>query len=188
MSDDSDPSRPGRPSNGAPRPDYGGEPDRDEAELRGDYRSRSEQFRRTADEAATKMRGAAEKAQEQTRVHMDSARATIGESDDRTLTVAAYILFLTAGVTGGLGAIVGVILAYVKKGTPNAVLASHLEFQIRTFWIGLAVGLIGLVLTIIWVGVLVLIALGVWWLLRSAVGLIRLLEDKPMRDPHSWLL
>lgn len=191
MSDEFDPSKP-RPGagngNGAPRPDYSAAPDRDEAELRGDYRSRSEQFRKHADEAATKMRGAAEKAQEHTRVHMESARATIAESDDRSLAVAAYVLFLTAGVTGGLGAVVGVILAHVKKRTASATLASHMEFQVRTFWIALAAGLIGLVLTPIFIGVLVLIALGVWWLLRSAVGLIRLLEDKPIRDPHSWLI
>ncbi len=160
----------------------------DEAALRGDYRSRGEDFRARAEEATARVRGAAESAQEQTRVHMESARAIISESNDRAITIAAYALYLAIGVTGGLSALAGVILAYVKQDTLDPVLASHLKFQIRTFWIGLVAGLVGLVLTIVFIGVLILIALAIWWLIRNVVGLIRLLEGKPINDPKTWVV
>ncbi|GEM_PF-901029 len=198
MADPKDPSAPGDDSGedtgkegGAPAPDYsaGSEgPNPDEAELRGDYRSRKESFRQGADEAAAKMRGAAEAAQEHTRAHMDSARSTIGESEDRTISIAVYVLYLAVGITGGISALAGIVLAYVKKDTVDPVLASHFQFQIRTFWIGLATMIVGLVLTIILIGVPILIALAVWWLLRNVVGLIRLLEGKPIADPKAWLI
>lgn len=203
MSDPFDPNDPARPRSATGRPEGAGPeeppaadysagsegPNPDEAQLRGDYRSRSEQFRSGAEEAATRMRGAAEKAQEHTRVHMDSARATIAESDERTIALAGYLLGLGAWVTLGASAVVGAVLAWVKKDTAvDPVIASHLRFQIRTFWIGLAAFVVGLVLTTIVIGVVVLIALAVWWTLRNAVGLIRLIERKPIRDPQTWLV
>ena len=202
MSDPFDPADPSRPRSGADRPDAapGGEPpaadyaagsegpNPDEAQLRGDYRSRGEQFRAGAEDAATKMRGAAEKAQEHTRVHMDSARATIAESDARTIAIAAYALNLGAWVTLGASAVVAVILAWVKRDTADIDTASHLRFQIRTFWIGLAAFVLSLVLTTIFIGVLGMIALAVWWTLRNTIGLIRLVERRPVRDPKTWLV
>jgi uncharacterized membrane protein len=202
MSDPIDPSDPSRPRSGADRPDAapGGAPpppdysaasdgpNPDEAQLRGDYRSRGEQFRAGAEDAATKMRGAAEKAQEHTRVHMDSARATVAESDARTIAIAAYALNLGVWVTLGASAVVAVVLAWVKRDSADPETASHLRFQIRTFWIGLAAFILGLVLTTIFIGVLVLIALAVWWTLRNVIGLIRLIERRPMRDPQAWLV
>lgn len=180
-----------------PPPDYGDAPGKDDEEVRGDYKSRSETFRARTEEATAKMRGATEEAtakvrgaaasaQETTREHMNTARSVIGESEAKTLAIAAYLLNLTVVVTG-LGPIAAAILAYVKRDDADAVIASHLEFQIRTFWIGLAALIVGLALLWIVIGALVLFALGVWWLLRNVVGLIRLLEGKPIPDPKAWL-
>ena len=74
----------------------------------------------------------------------------------RTIVMLCYVLFLIACVSG-VTAIAGVIIAYVKRrdgaGTP---FESHMIYAIRTFWIGLGVELIGLILSVVGIGVGVL--------------------------------
>ncbi len=73
--------------------------------------------------------------------------------------------------------LVGVVYAYLAKGR-NPVLDSHLRFQIRTFWISLLIGIVGIVTSIIGIGFLVLIFLTVWGLVRIISGFLLLNEGK----------
>ena len=56
--------------------------------------------------------------------------------DDKTLPVAIYVLYIAAPVTG-ITAFIAVILAYVSRKDAPEWRASHYEFQVRTFWLGL---------------------------------------------------
>jgi uncharacterized membrane protein len=84
--------------------------------------------------------------------------------------------------------IAGLVIAYMKRdafaGTPYQ---SHMISAIRTFWISLVVGLIGLVLVIVGVGLFILIALAVWQIFRCVRGLVRAINGQPIDDPRSWL-
>jgi len=94
-----------------------------------------------------------------------------------------YLLSLVLGVT----ALVGVVVAYVYQGEAPEALRTHYRFQIRTFWIGLLYGCIGLILTPIFVGFLVFVFVAVWLIVRCVKGFQRLSRHEPVVDPANWL-
>ena len=108
-------------------------------------------------------------------------------TDPKTWAIVVWVLYLLGYVTA-FTVIVGVIIAYVKRaelaGTPYA---SHMTSAIRTFWIGVAVGIVGFVLTFIGIGLVILFALVVWNLFRVIRGLIRAIDGRPIDDPAGWL-
>ncbi len=123
-------------------------------------------------------------------------------SEDKTLPIVTYALFLLSFVTGGVTGIVGLILAYANRPTASPAVASHYTFLIRTFWIGLAAIIAGVSL-VIWgaifsfiligipfliVGKLMLALLGVWFAVRCVVGLVKLSRDEAYPRPQAWLI
>lgn len=99
---------------------------------------------------------------------------------NKTLTWAIYGLY-AASFLVGITSIVAIILNYVKRGdVAGTYLESHFTWQIRTFWISLLVGIIGVVLMLVLVGWLVLLADMVWVVYRIVMGGLKLSEDKPI--------
>jgi uncharacterized membrane protein len=96
-----------------------------------------------------------------------------------------YILYLTALLLG-VTAVVGVVMAYVYQGDAPDWLKTHYRFQIRTFWLGLLFGLVGLLLCLILVGYLVLVFLLVWLVVRCVKGLKFVSRREPYPDPVGW--
>ena len=88
----------------------------------------------------------------------------------------------------GISSIVGVIINYLKiaevKGT---WLESHFVWQIRTFWIGLIISVIGFMTTIILIGFLILAANLVWVIYRVVKGWLQLVEGKPIEDSKAFI-
>lgn len=97
-----------------------------------------------------------------------------------------YILYLV-GIAVGITSIVGVVMAYMNKGDAPEWLESHYRFQIRTFWIGMLYGIIGMVLTTIIVGFLVLLFVLVWWIVRCIKGMRALGDRQPVENVESWM-
>ncbi|GKT11480.1 MAG: glycolate oxidase FAD binding subunit [Thiomicrorhabdus sp.] len=103
-----------------------------------------------------------------------------------TMPTVIYVLYLASlflGITG----LIGVILAYVNKGTNSELIESHYQFQIRTFWIGLLYFIIGWLLTLIVIGWLVLLFYIIWLIIRCAKGIKLLNLQQPIPEPKSWL-
>ena len=98
-----------------------------------------------------------------------------------------YVLYL-AGLLVGITAVVGVVMAYIARDRAEGWVASHYEFQIRTFWLTLLYGLSGVVLSFVLLGIPVLMATLVWFIIRNVKGLIRASQDEPIPDPKSWLI
>jgi uncharacterized membrane protein len=113
----------------------------------------------------------------------DTTQAAVS---DRTLALVVYVLYLAAYITG-ITAIIGVIVAHMRAGTSDAVVNSHYQFQIRTFWIGLLYIIIGALLTVVMVGFLVLLWWFFWSLIRSIKGILALNENRAIQNPTSWL-
>ncbi len=89
--------------------------------------------------------------------------------------------YLTA-VTG----IIGLVLAYVWRGEPHEPWeATHYRYLIRTFWIGLVAGVAGFITIIVGIGILILVALFVWSLVRVVLSLINAQKRMPMPDPDT---
>lgn len=96
----------------------------------------------------------------------------------RLLAIAVYVLYLMA-LPLGITAIVGVIIAYVKRDEARGtVFESHFSSAIETFWVFFAVMLVAVPLCFILVGIPVVVILYVWMLVRTVKGLVRAASDQ----------
>lgn len=115
----------------------------------------------------------------------DGSGGTSGfDFNQPTIVSLLYISSFVLGVT----AIVGVVLAYVWKNEPHAEWEdSHYRYLIRTFWLGLIGFVVGLILTIVLIGLFVLLAVAVLVIVRSVLSLINAQKRQPMPNPETWL-
>ena len=103
-----------------------------------------------------------------------------------SMALIVYILYFAAYFVG-ITAIAGVVIAHVQKGSGNAMLDSHYDFQIRTFWIGILYLVVGGILMFVLIGFLVWAWWFIWSLIRNIKGILALNENRPIADPKSWL-
>lgn len=103
----------------------------------------------------------------------------------RTVALAVYVLY-GAGFITGLAFIVGVVIAHLKRAEAPPWLRSHLTFQIRTFWISLLWGVVGVLTTWLLIGFLFLAWGFVFMLVRTVKGFLRLNDRRPIGNPESW--
>jgi uncharacterized membrane protein len=119
--------------------------------------------------------------------------------EDRALPAVVYALYIL-GLFHGLTLIVGLIMAYVLRGSSGPANASHYTYLIRTFWLSLGIAAIGAAVMIVsipftfiligipfmWAGGVVCFLAWVWALIRSIVGAIRLAEGAAIAQPYGW--
>jgi uncharacterized membrane protein len=102
-----------------------------------------------------------------------------------TIISLLYLSSFILGITG----IVGLVLAFVWKGEPHeAWVGTHYQYLINTFWIGLAGSIIGVILTLVLIGILVLFAVAALVIVRCVMSLINAQKQQPMPNPGSWLI
>jgi uncharacterized membrane protein len=105
-----------------------------------------------------------------------------GGMDLKNWAIVVWGLYIASFFTFAITTIIGVIIAYVKRGDAvGTPYESHMTYAIRTFWISLIVGLIGLVLAVIGIGFVILTLLFVWQLYR----VIRGLSSRSMAGPST---
>jgi len=106
---------------------------------------------------------------------------------DRSLAAVVYVLYLVALGTA-FTALIGFVIAWQARSHAADELArTHFTFQIRTIVIGLGYVVVGGVLTIVWIGFLILAWWYLWSLIRSVKGLLTLNRGQPIADPTSWM-
>ncbi len=114
----------------------------------------------------------------------------------RMWAIAVWSLYLASYLTLALTSIVGLIIAYVKRGSlAGTPYASHMTSAICTFWISLPIGLVGIALLIaghflailVVLGAVVLGLLTLWQIFRAFRGFARAVDDEPIDNPHGWL-
>jgi len=119
---------------------------------------------------------------------MSQQPVTYAGTNPQTWAIVVWALFIASYFTLAITAIVAVIIAYVKRGdVAGTPFESHMTSAIRTFWISLIVGVIGIILCFFLIGFAVLFLLGIWQLFRAIRGLIRALDNQPIADPNGWL-
>ncbi|SDE62875.1 MULTISPECIES: DUF4870 family protein [Kordiimonas] len=106
---------------------------------------------------------------------------------DRRSVVLVYILFLIGLCTGGLVSIAGAIIAHTKSNEVARVYQSHLDYQIRTFWMGLVIGIVGSLLLVVLIGIPILLGLFIWTLVRCIKGLMAANDGQPIDNPQTML-
>lgn len=111
----------------------------------------------------------------------------------RTAAIIVYLLYLLSIPSLAVFALVGVIVALVSRGDAGPLARTHLDDQIRiwfiAFWwaVGLAIlAVIGALLTIVLIGFPILWIVGligfgvmIWFTIKSLLGLIALLDSRP---------
>lgn len=132
-------------------------------------------------------------------------RLGYGAAEDRTMPAVTYALYLLAFATGGVTAVIGIVIAHVQQGGAGPVMRTHYTFLIRTFWIGLLLAILGglvggilfalgAVLAIILIGFPIMALAGlvwmlaaVWFAVRCIVGLVYLSRGEAYPRPYALL-
>lgn len=106
--------------------------------------------------------------------------------------LSVYALYLLSIPSAGVFALIGVIVAYVLRQGAIGVARTHLDDQIRIWWIAflwgvalLAGSIVGWILAplligfpILWIVAFVGFLVMVWFTVKSILGLIALLEGR----------
>ncbi|MFA7437375.1 DUF4870 family protein [Castellaniella sp.] len=99
----------------------------------------------------------------------------------RNVALLVYALQVAGFFLGGIPTLIGIIINYVKlDDVRNSWVETHFRWQIRTFWYGLLWGILGALLTTIYIGIVILAANFVWLIYRIVKGWLRLNENQPM--------
>ncbi len=98
----------------------------------------------------------------------------------RTMAIIIYALMLASFVSAHMAAILGVILAYVKRPDASGTIwESHFNAAISTFWVSLVVLIFAIPLCFVLIGFPILGLLAIWYLYRTIRGLVRAIDDQP---------
>lgn len=115
------------------------------------------------------------------------------ESEGKPGALAAWALFILSIPSFGGLVLVGLIVAYAVRGSAQGVARQHIDAQIALFWstfvwtivFALLWG-VSLLLSAILIGIpflflfwLALFLLMVWFTVKSVLGLLALLQDRP---------
>lgn len=99
----------------------------------------------------------------------------------RDITAVVYVLMIISIFTGGLAAIAGVIINYIKRGeVRGSWLESHFEWQIKTFWYSLVGAIIGYFFMFVLIGIPILFAVAIWVIYRIIKGGLAFLDHRPV--------
>ena len=97
----------------------------------------------------------------------------------KQITLVVYVLQALGYLTGGLTAIVAIVINYIKKDeVAGTLFESHFRWQIRTFWWGLVWGIVGFVLMFVVIGFAVWFAAWIWMIYRVVKGWLKLTENQ----------
>jgi uncharacterized membrane protein len=106
-------------------------------------------------------------------------------ADERQTALIVYILMLVPIVIP-ITHIVGLVIAYVSRDTAPDWLKTHYTFLINTFWMGLLYFVAACFLCLLLIGFVLLPVVVIWYIVRCALGLARLMRNEPYPTPNSW--
>lgn len=95
------------------------------------------------------------------------------EQSLKTLGIINYALYL-------LGMpFIGLIIALIKKSdAQNTFMASHFDWQVKTFLYSFIGMIIGGITAFILIGYLVILAVSIWYLYRCIKGILFIIDNK----------
>jgi uncharacterized membrane protein len=109
-----------------------------------------------------------------------ATQGALPRSDTRIVAIIVYGLYLIGWPCLHMTSIAGLIVAYLKRDEARGtVWESHFENQIRTFWITLALLVVGIPLCFVVVGIPIVLGAIVCSLYRSIKGLLRAIDEQP---------
>ena len=111
----------------------------------------------------------------------EATLAEVSESQ-KNLVLVVYILQAASFIVG-ITAIAAIIVNYIKRDEVRGTwLESHFSWQIKTFWWGLLGGIVGILLSLIVIGIPLLFVVPIWVIYRIIKGWLAYNDGKPMPD------
>ena len=113
-------------------------------------------------------------------IQENAVPAVLSESEKKLKSTAlvVYVLYLLSWIIGITG-LIGVIIAHIKKSdAAGTAFESHFSNQIKIFWIGLLLAIVGALTTFFVIGWLILGIAAIWVLYRTIKGLLRAIDGK----------
>jgi uncharacterized membrane protein len=98
---------------------------------------------------------------------------------------AVYLLYF-GGFLLQVLPLIGLVLAYVNRDGASELDRSHYEFQISTFWRGLAILAAGIITAFFVIGFVVILFWAVWTIIRNVKGLSAYGRGQPMPAGLGW--
>ena len=115
------------------------------------------------------------------------------EPEGKVAALIAWALFILSIPSANVLVLVGLVVSYVSRNTAVGVARQHIEAQISLFWsvfwwtiaawVGIAVSMVA---SLVLIGIpflllflLIWFLLSVWFTVKSVLGLINLLQNKP---------
>lgn len=96
-----------------------------------------------------------------------------------------YLLYFGGFIVAVLP-VIGLVLAYVNRDKATPLERSHYDFQISTFWRGVAMFVVGVITVFFLIGWLVILFWAVWTIIRNVKGLTALSRGEPMAANIGW--
>ncbi|MGE0829135.1 MAG: hypothetical protein AB7O04_07280 [Hyphomonadaceae bacterium] len=104
---------------------------------------------------------------------MSDANILPQEESGRGAAFVVYALYILSIPSAAFFAVLGLIVAYASRGTAGALALTHLNAQIRLFWIAFLWNVaIGVVFLLSWVLTIVLIGFPLMWLCGIAFFIV----------------
>ncbi|WBT05697.1 hypothetical protein PFY01_13385 [Brevundimonas vesicularis] len=115
-------------------------------------------------------------------------------SEGKVGALIAWALFILSIPSANVLVLIGLVVSYVTRGTATGVARQHIEAQIWLFWsvfwwtIAAWVGIfVSALASVVLIGIpflllflLIWFLLSVWFTIKSVIGLLNLLNDKPI--------
>ncbi|OYQ76472.1 DUF4870 family protein [Wohlfahrtiimonas chitiniclastica] len=108
-------------------------------------------------------------------------------TDAKKMSLVVYVLFLISIVMPPV-AVIAIILAFVKRNEMRGTIYyNHMLYLIRTSLASFVLWIVGLILTLIFVGYLVLFCVSIWFAFRVIYGFVQFNHNENI-DPYKWFL
>ncbi|AEI13917.1 transmembrane protein [Flexistipes sinusarabici DSM 4947] len=108
----------------------------------------------------------------------------IGETEKlRRLKTVINVVYILQAVyfVFGITLIIAVIIDYVKRGdAENTWMASHIKWQIRSFWYTVLWSVLGGILIPVGIGFVILAAANIWLIYRIVKGWLKLIDKEEL--------
>ena len=125
----------------------------------------------------------------------DAPEFTAGrEPEGKVGALIAWALFILSIPSANVLVLIGLVVSYVTRGTATGVARQHVDAQIALFWsvfwwtvaawVGVFVSIplmaIGIGVVTLFVFGLALLVLSIWFTVKSVLGLINLVQNRPI--------
>lgn len=122
-----------------------------------------------------------------TAIYADNVTKTVTNQEGSSGTAKIIYITYLAGLLIPFVSLIGLIMAYINKGSGPQWLDENYRFQIRTFWIGFLYFTVSFLLMAILIGWITLLVALAWYIIRCVKGLKAVGENRAPDNVDGWL-